>query len=223
MRKKIAKKNGNTFVEYLMEQYGIGEKCPKNIELKKLLGQRYIIFGTCDASYGWEKNDNELSFFFWEEIPSIEKINAADKIAITFEKKQAFFEISEVAFGGAEDWFLSFVLNIGVSWLAGKGLDSLIKRLKNSDIKNNISIIGKYNEDNQTNGKININIEKIPKKGNVTIEICECSDVISEINEECISDLKNMIENDNNKNYIYSKTGKKFIPGEHNGNISIII
>ena len=220
MRRKIEYVKGTGYSNRI-DYYEAFQENIENGILPKGLGQRYTI-REATAFFGWEKNADELVFFFWDEIPTQEKIEAADYVAKRFGKKQAFFEICEVASGG-EEYFLSFVFSIIVSWLAGKGIDKLIELVKNIDIKDNLSIIGKIDEINQVNGKMIISIQEIPEKGNVTIEICRCSDVISEVNEKCISELKNMIQNDGNVNYIYSKSGKKFIPKEFHGNISIDI
>jgi hypothetical protein len=177
------------------------------------LGQRFEL---CEGRgvIGWSKEEDEIAFRFWDEIPKKEKILAADEISKSLGKKQAFFELHEVSFGGPETYFITWTLETIISWALGKGLDYLFKSLKNDETIKNAKLLGEKNEYAVIDGKLYIKVKDIPEKDKATIEICRYPEVIYEITEDTIEELKKLMQNDDNKHYIYSRNGKKFIVGQ---------
>src|SRR6056297_2804235 len=108
----------------------------KEIEFRKKQGKLPIElrdrFQMCEGRgiIGWEKLPEDTSFFIWDKIPDAEAVSIADELARSFGSKEAYFELYEVALGGAGEWFLTWVLEKTIEWAGGKGLDYIYKRLR---------------------------------------------------------------------------------------------
>jgi hypothetical protein len=162
---------------------------------------------------GWKKDPAALSLLIWDLIPRKETIAIADKLAIEFGQPEAFFELYEVAFGGAGDWFVTWILEKAVEWAAGKGFEWIFNKIQSkaflqlsNDLKETVDL---QNQD----GKLYIRIRNVRDIKEVVIEIVGHPTVTNEITVQNIAELKKLIESTDESNYIYSRSGMKFTPG----------
>jgi hypothetical protein len=107
---------------------------------------------------GWKKSDNDTAILIWDEIPDSGSISLADQFARCLGSEEAFFELYEVAFGGAGEWFLTWIIERTVEWAAGQGLSLLFEKLQHPTTVRLAEQLKERSEFEQKDGKLYIKV-----------------------------------------------------------------
>ncbi len=208
MRKKIEDefRNYDNFEDAIN---GITKICKLPAELK----ERFKIFRTMVGNIGWEKKEDDITFFIWENIPDSNTIKIADDLAVLLGHEEAYFELREVTFGGGtpfSGYSLTWLIEKTIEWGLGKGLDYLYNKFTNPKVINLTEKLKKESAFEEKNGKLYIKIkpdEKVIFK-EIVLEIVGYPNLKTNLKLESIEDLKiKILKNPDCCNYIYTKDG----------------
>lgn len=175
-----------------------------------------IIYGRmsefCGIIHGWIPEKDDVIFSLEDSVLSKNATEIADDFSASITDKEPYYKYSFPPRGPAiiGPWIFTFLLSYGL----GKGLDYLLKKLKEPELKkmaNDISIDwNDYNGDSL--GQVNVSF----KDGN-SFSISRYPQSIDEITSEQIERALKVIDNKSKYHITYDSWGKISVSKEFEG------
>ena len=161
--------------------------------------------------FGWDKWFEDCCIHLWDELPSEDAISLSDEIARSLGADEAFFELYDADFGGPGDLILSWVIEKGIEWLAGRSLKALLQKANAPHVIELATKLKNLSEFHREDGVLiikirgaGLNIEDV----RVSIENYPSTLQEQKIDPKAIDELTEWITKSPVPHYRYDKSGR---------------